>query len=198
MATTYMQLAQQIKALQAQAEQVKKKETAGVIASIKEAIAVYSLTAEELGLSGKSGAKSVASGKKPAARTGRGKKMSAKRVSIAYQDGSGNTWGGRGPRPAWLRSALEGGATLESFAAGVAAPSESSRSAENEGEPMAAAPVKKGRAAKAVKAPKAAAAVKYKDDAGHTWSGFGPKPGWFKEALAAGKSLEALAAQQAG
>ena len=32
------------------------------------------------------------------------------------------------------------------------------------------------------------------DDAGHTWSGFGPKPGWFKQALAAGKTPESLAA----
>jgi len=30
--------------------------------------------------------------------------------------------------------------------------------------------------------------VKYKDDAGHTWSGFGRKPKWFVEALANGKA----------
>lgn len=30
--------------------------------------------------------------------------------------------------------------------------------------------------------------IKYKDDAGHTWSGYGPKPKWFTEALASGKT----------
>ncbi len=30
--------------------------------------------------------------------------------------------------------------------------------------------------------------VKFRDDAGHTWSGFGRKPKWYVEALAAGKS----------
>lgn len=38
---------------------------------------------------------------------------------------------------------------------------------------------------------KAAAAgrpAKYKDGQGNAWSGFGPKPGWFKAALAAGKT----------
>ncbi|EPD43267.1 MULTISPECIES: H-NS family nucleoid-associated regulatory protein [Delftia] len=37
------------------------------------------------------------------------------------------------------------------------------------------------------KAPRAAGRIKYKDDAGHTWSGYGPKPKWFTEALASGK-----------
>lgn len=49
-----------------------------------------------------------------------------------------------------------------------------------------------GKAAKPPKAaPKARPAggrIKYRDDAGHTWSGFGPKPKWFAEALAAGKT----------
>ena len=30
--------------------------------------------------------------------------------------------------------------------------------------------------------------IKFKDDAGHTWSGFGPTPRWFAEALASGKT----------
>lgn len=34
----------------------------------------------------------------------------------------------------------------------------------------------------------AAGRIKFKDDAGHTWSGFGPKPRWFTEALANGKT----------
>ena len=53
-------------------------------------------------------------------------------------------------------------------------------------EAAAATPVKKPRTG--------AGAIKYKDDAGHSWSGFGPKPRWFTEALAGGKSPEDLKA----
>jgi DNA-binding protein H-NS len=52
-----------------------------------------------------------------------------------------------------------------------------------------------GVARKASKSPRATAnakpaggRIKYRDEAGHTWSGFGPKPKWFAEALAAGKT----------
>ncbi|HXD04664.1 MAG TPA: H-NS histone family protein [Burkholderiaceae bacterium] len=41
---------------------------------------------------------------------------------------------------------------------------------------------------------RAAGVVKYRDDAGHTWTGHGKRPNWFKEALAAGKTLEQLSA----
>lgn len=36
--------------------------------------------------------------------------------------------------------------------------------------------------------------IKYRDDAGHSWSGYGPKPRWFTEALASGKTEEELRA----
>jgi DNA-binding protein H-NS len=49
-----------------------------------------------------------------------------------------------------------------------------------------AMPVKKTRAG--------AGGVKYKDDAGNSWSGFGPKPRWLTEALAGGKTLDDLKA----
>jgi DNA-binding protein H-NS len=42
--------------------------------------------------------------------------------------------------------------------------------------------------AKDSKTQRAAGRIKYKDDAGHTWSGYGPKPKWFTEALASGKT----------
>jgi DNA-binding protein H-NS len=37
---------------------------------------------------------------------------------------------------------------------------------------------------------KKAARAKYQDDAGHSWSGFGPRPKWLKEGIAGGKKLE--------
>lgn len=42
--------------------------------------------------------------------------------------------------------------------------------------------------------PRRSAAVTYRDDQGHSWSGFGPKPRWLKEALAKGVSEESLRA----
>jgi len=37
-------------------------------------------------------------------------------------------------------------------------------------------------------------AVKYRDDAGNTWTGRGRKPRWFQDAVAAGKKPEDMAA----
>jgi len=53
----------------------------------------------------------------------------------------------------------------------------------------------KGPHAKALKAGKPkgmVGKVKYRDDAGHAWSGKGPRPGWLKAALAGGKTLADL------
>ena len=41
---------------------------------------------------------------------------------------------------------------------------------------------------------KAASVAKYRDGAGHSWTGFGPKPKWFREALAAGATEASLKA----
>ena len=112
--TTLLQLREQISKLEAQAEKLKASERADVIARIKKAIPVYDITAKDLGLStkGKRGSKAKAT---KAAKPG--KRTSKKSVStVKYKNETGQTWGGRGPRPAWLRKAIEGGATLESFA----------------------------------------------------------------------------------
>ena len=37
--------------------------------------------------------------------------------------------------------------------------------------------------------------VKFKDDQGNTWGGMGKRPGWFKAALASGKTPEELLAK---
>lgn len=55
---------------------------------------------------------------------------------------------------------------------------------------------KSGRKAKAGVKPKAkvAAPVKFKDDAGNTWSGHGRKPKWLADLIAAGKTEDELRA----
>ncbi|MFO1270531.1 MAG: H-NS histone family protein [Rubrivivax sp.] len=55
----------------------------------------------------------------------------------------------------------------------------------------AAAPAAKPRAAKkAAKKGKGSVPPKYRDDAGHTWTGRGLKPVWLRDALAAGRTLK--------
>lgn len=56
---------------------------------------------------------------------------------------------------------------------------------------LSASGKKKARKANGDARPKAKASagrIKYKDDAGHTWSGVGRRPAWFVEALANGKA----------
>jgi DNA-binding protein H-NS len=36
-------------------------------------------------------------------------------IAIKYRDGDGNAWTGRGSQPRWLRTAIEGGKSLEQF-----------------------------------------------------------------------------------
>jgi len=64
------------------------------------------------------------------------------------------------------------------------------------GKPAAARggkPAKKGRNSAAAK--QAEKVVKFKDDQGNAWGGIGKRPGWFKAALAAGKTPEDLLAK---
>ena len=81
---TYQEIVQQINALQ-QAEEIKAREQAAVIADIRQKIEQYGLTADDLGF----GAKPVA-----------GKKASRK-VPVRYRDNAGNTDRSR-QAPGWL------------------------------------------------------------------------------------------------
>jgi len=113
MTKTYVQIQKQIETLKREADKLKRKEVDDVIAKIKEAISVYELTAADLGLDGKSAAGRGAAAKK------RGRPATKARAKVSeakFRDESGNTWGGRGPRPQWLRDALGAGKTLQDFA----------------------------------------------------------------------------------
>jgi DNA-binding protein H-NS len=171
MAQTYTQIQRQIEALQRQAEKLKHSEVSGVIERIKTAIAHYDLTPEQLfGTSSAGARKATASSAKVAGKTSGAKGL----ITAAYTDGAGNSWGGRGPRPRWLRDALAAGKSLEEFATS----------------PMF---TKRPASAKKKVTSKRKAKQQYRDQAGNQWSGFGPKPGWLKDALAAGKLLEDFA-----
>lgn len=174
MAQTYTQIQRQIQALQKQADKLRASEVNAVVERIKVAIEHYGLTAEQLGYGG---GQTTSPGPKKGMINKAGS-ASKRANSAAYGDGNGNVWGGRGPRPRWLRDAIAAGRTLEEFA--IMATTTSGK----------AAMAKKAKAL----ARKRSAKVTYRDEAGHSWSGFGPKPRWLREALDTGRTLEDLAA----
>lgn len=113
MSKTYAQVVKQIESLRKEAESLRKKEIDGVVARIKEAISFYNLSAADLGLGVR------AKGPKAAAKPGprkRGAGKSRGPAVVKFRDEAGNTWGGRGPRPRWLREALSNGKSLNDFA----------------------------------------------------------------------------------
>lgn len=118
MAKSYTDLKKQIAALEAEAERLRGQEVADVVARIKEAIAAYGLTAADLGLT-TSGRGRASKGRAVGASAGPGVKRRAKSprsTGAKYRNDQGQTWGGRGPRPKWLRDAIASGKSLQDFA----------------------------------------------------------------------------------
>jgi DNA-binding protein H-NS len=166
MAQSYAQMQEQIAKLQNEAKALRQSEVAGVVSKIKEAIAAYELTEKDLF----DARTSASRGRGNAARTAK------------YADGKGGQWGGRGPRPQWLREALASGRKLEDFAVGRAGPAASEAASSTRATPSP-------RAAKKAKKGKKGSRARYSDGV-NSWSGFGRKPGWLVQALDSGKSLE--------
>ena len=114
MSKTYAQFTREIAALQASAERQLVVESKGAVAKINDMIAKYKLTASDLKFASSTSVpvqKSRVSGSAKAQGKNAG---NTKR----YSDGQGNVWGGRGPRPLWLRSAIAAGRAIESFLTG--------------------------------------------------------------------------------
>ena len=180
MAQTYSQIQAQIAKLQAGAERLRKAELAEVIARIRAAISAYSISPEDLfgGKSKKSPASKSAAGSKPSSKS-----KSKGDLTARFADDAGHSWVGRGPRPTWLREALEQGRELSEFAvqgSSALAPAVSSA-------PKASKKVADKTNGKAAKKQ---VAVKYRDGAGNSWTGRGSQPEWLKEAVATGKNSD--------
>jgi DNA-binding protein H-NS len=199
MARTYQQISIQIEKLQRQAKALQAIEANGVIDRIKEAIKHYGLTAAQLGFDGAATSATMAAlatTTTPAPRqatNGTGKSKSKSKSKPQFSDASGNEWGGRGPRPAWLREALKAGHDINEFRIGKRAkpkktlvPLGAGIAAVAAASPSATFPATPASATRRAK-------VSYGDDVGHSWSGMGPKPGWLKAAIEAGKSLDDFA-----
>lgn len=171
MAQTYAKLQKQIEVLQRQAEAIRLSEVQGVVDRIKVAIAHYDLTPDHLFGKARASQKTKPNGKSQKVDNG-----------AKYADGAGNVWGGRGPRPRWLRDAIAGGAKLEDFqgkSAGASADDSASVSLQP----------KTPKASASKKPKRAPSTVRYADEAGNSWTGRGPKPGWLKAAISEGKQL---------
>lgn len=120
MAQTYAQIQKQIAKLTLEAEKLRRQEIAGAVAQIKEIMETYGLTLSDLGpTKRKTRAKAASSVAKPGSKPARkiGKKAAHPSNKVLYRDEAGNTWGGRGPRPKWLRDALASGKQLQDYAA---------------------------------------------------------------------------------
>lgn len=183
---TYSELQLQIKALTEEAEKVRNAEKSGVIERMKEAIEAYDISVKEL-FGTRVSATKAARGK--SAGRGASTSRAATVRSVAYADGKGGVWGGRGPRPAWLRNAIASGRQLEDFAVGANAAAAAPAPMTGGSEVVSKAPAKKRGAPGKQGLP-----AKFKDDAGNSWSGRGSQPSWLKAALASGKSLDELRA----
>ncbi len=112
---TLSQIQAQIEKLQKEAEAIRAKEIAEVVAKIRVAIDHYGLTAADLGLAG-GRAKAAATAKAgAAAATRKTRKPSAPKKApvIKYRDDAGHAWTGHGKRPGWFKAALESGKKAE-------------------------------------------------------------------------------------
>jgi len=146
-------VAKSLTSILSQIERLQKEAAAiqlEVVARIRKDIAKYGLTAEQL------------FGATTATGSGRSKVATRKTAKAPkYADGAGNTWGGMGKRPDWLRQALAAGKALEDFLVGTTGASvlASSKATKARNVKAKATPRRKGPAAKPVRA-KAAAPAK--------------------------------------
>ncbi len=109
MARTLVQIRKQIESLEKEAESVRSREVADVIARIKKAIEFYELAEKDL-FEAKTGRAGRPKGIDGAAT----KKVAKKKVVAKYKDpASGKTWTGHGKRPGWFLQAIESGKKAE-------------------------------------------------------------------------------------
>lgn len=117
-ARTLADINAQIERLKSEADALRAAEVAEVVGRIKQAIAHYDLSAEDLGFTSRRGRKpgrkaaaSVAAA--PTKKAKRGAKAAKANGAIKYEDGTGNTWTGRGRRPQWFLDATNAGKSAE-------------------------------------------------------------------------------------
>lgn len=88
---TYIEIQEEIRRLQKQADEIRAKEMADVIADIKAKIQLYGITEKDLGL---------------------GEKQKKIVAPPMYKKGK-QAWSGRGRQPGWVKEHLDAGGKLE-------------------------------------------------------------------------------------
>ena len=112
MATTYLDLKAQIKALEEQAEELRKSEIASVIKDMKLKISEYGISAEELGFIVKP---ITVYTEKPISQKIAEATSDKKPVEPKYAGPDGKTWSGRGIAPKWISEHIANGGKKEDF-----------------------------------------------------------------------------------
>lgn len=111
MARTLSKIKEQIAKLQKEADLIQSS----VIARIRKEIALHDLTVEHLFGSATAAGSEIAKQPRTAAPKAPATRKKAAGKPAKFADDQGNTWGGMGKRPQWIREALEAGRTLEDF-----------------------------------------------------------------------------------
>ena len=112
MATTYLDLKAQIKALEEQAEELRKNELTSVIEDMKLKISEYGISAEELGFTVKP---VTVYTQKPIGQQIAEATSDKKPVEPKYAGPNGKTWSGRGIAPKWVSEHIATGGKKEDF-----------------------------------------------------------------------------------
>lgn len=112
MATTYLDLKAQIKALEEQAEELRKNELTSVIEDMKLKISEYGISAEELGFNLKP---VTVYTQKPISQQIAEATSDKKPVEPKYANAEGKTWSGRGIAPKWVSEHIATGGKKEDF-----------------------------------------------------------------------------------
>lgn len=106
--STFFQLQEQMKDLQAKLEEARITEVTEVVADMKQKIAAYGITAADLGFTVYTPTPKAAS---PASDKVDGRKVE---VPPKYRNPNGlETWTGRGRQPKWVAAHVEAGGKLE-------------------------------------------------------------------------------------
>lgn len=175
MAKTLAQIESQIAKLQLQAEALRARTVSAVVGQIRALMAEYALTTADLE---RGPAKKAAKATKAARKSTRSEKgIVSKASTVSSAKPAARARNGE---------ASSGSAAVEASKA-VRSVKASKASKSSRGD-------KPAQLVKTTQA-KPAGAIKYRDEAGNTWTGRGTRPKWFLAAVAAGKTPEQLLAE---
>ncbi len=112
-ATSYIDLKTQIKALEEQAEAARKSELKAIIEDIKLKMSAYGIGVEDLGFASKASSLKLPNGEKRAAKQINSVAKPKISVPPKYRSADGaKTWSGRGISPRWVTVYVQEGGKL--------------------------------------------------------------------------------------